>query len=156
MALYIKPVVVNNNPNEDRPTDFYKTTATGEKIVYSDFDFGLNVHPITGDFIMRTNTKAIIQSLRNLVLSSAGEFLMDGEIGGGVDLMLFELNEPITAFNIQKRVEQTISNHESRIDLKSVEVFRSPDRYGLIIEVTFYFANQPEPFTERITLERVR
>ncbi len=153
---YVKPVVVNNNPNEDRPTDFYKTTASGDRVIYTDFDFALNVHPITGDFIMRNNTKAIIQSLRNLVLSAAGEFLMDGEIGGGVDSMMFELNEPITAFTVQKRVTQTIQNHESRIDLKSVEVFKSPDRYGLIIEVTFFFANQPEPFTERILLERVR
>ncbi len=137
-------------------SDFYATKADGTKVVYTDFDFNLNVHPVTKDFIMRTNEKAVIQALRNCVLASEGEFTMEGGIGGGVDELLFEINSPMIIFNTKRKIEETINNHERRIELKTVNVYRTEDMHGLIFEIEFYFSNNPDPVRELITVNRRR
>lgn len=139
-----------------KPTKgFYDRRLDGTEVVYVDFDFGMNIHPVTRDFILRTNEKAILQSLRNCVLSAEGDFPMEGDIGGGLDRMLFDNNDAMIAFNARRKIEETVNNHETRIELESVEVRRS-DNSGLEFDVEFMFANRTEPVQETIRVDRRR
>lgn len=156
MSTYVRPEIVENDGNVGRKHNFYKITALGEQVVYTDFDFNLSVHPVTRDFVMRNNNKAIIQSLKNLTLTAFGEFTMENEIGGGASKLLFEVNDSLTSFNVRRRIEETIKNHENRIELKDVQVFKTPDLVGLMVIITFFYANNPEPVTEKFVLERLR
>lgn len=136
-------------------TDFYKTKLDGSKVIYTDFDFNLAIHPITKDFVMRNNEKAIMQSLKNCVMASEGDFPMEGDIGGGLDKMFFENNDIMLRFNSRRKIEETISNHEPRIGLQDVSVIQTTQN-SIDISVKFMYANNPNPVVENISITRSR
>lgn len=157
MTNYRAPVPVDNDPHEGMLPDFYRKTARGEDVIYIDLDQNLEVHPMTGDFALVRNGRAVIQSIRNLVLTSAGEVLMDMEIGGGVPDSMFEMIDPLTTYNLTRRVQETIGNHEPRAEVTDVEVYRVPDNlHAIIIRVKFYMRGSTTFYDEQITLERTR
>lgn len=135
---------------------FYDKRLDGTEVIYVDFDMGLNTHPVTGDFIMKINEKAIVQSLKNCVMSAPGDFPMEGDIGGGLDRMLFDQNDAMIAFNARRKIEETVLNHENRIELEEVGVRRNNDKNGLDIDIKFMFANRPELIVETIRVDRRR
>lgn len=157
MATYRAPVPIDNDPHEGMLPDFYKKTPLGEDVLYIDFDSNLQVHPMTGDFTLVRNGQAIIQSIRNLVMTSAGEVLMDTEIGGGVPDNMFETIDPLTTYNLSRRVKETITNHETRAEVSDVELYRVPDNlHAIIIRVKFYIKGSTIQYDEQILLERTR
>ncbi len=121
-----------------------------------DFDFDMKVHPVTKDLVLKRDSAAISQAMKNLVLSGYGEIIDDPNIGGGVLNTLFDLADSITAFKVRQAVSQTIANHEPRADVRSVEVYQSQDAHHLHIVVTYYFASNPEPEVFHFSVERSR
>ena len=156
MSEYVPPEVVNNDPNKGRRHNFYVRQSDGTPVVYVDFDFNLTTHPVTKDIVIRTNARAIRQSLENLVLTTAGEILMEPEVGGGVLEQMFGQNDAVTAYSVRSKIIETVKNHESRIELEDVEVFRAEDFHGLVVVIKYYIANQPKLIIDQIFLERVR
>lgn len=124
--------------------------------IYSDIDLTLTTHPVTGDFVKKTDVGAVMQSLKNLIKTAETEILMEMGIGGGVDRVLFDINDSLTAYNLKTRIEQTIENHEPRIELKEVSVYRAENNKAIVAQIIFYFANGPEAIVENIVLERMR
>ena len=130
--------------------DLYKGAAT------IDFDFAMTVHPVTKDLVLKRDGAAIIQAVRFLVMTSFGEILNEPDIGGGMGQVLFEQVDSLTAFNVRRRVEETIKNHEPRADLKSVDVNRSAEGHGIIVSVVFFYNNNPTPYEMSFTIRRTR
>lgn len=130
--------------------DLYKGAAT------IDFDFSMTVHPVTKDLVLKRDGAAIIQAVKFLVMTSFGEILNEPDIGGGMGQVLFEQADSLTAFNVRRRVEQTIKNHEPRADLKSVDVSRSQDGHNLIVKVIFFYNNSPTPYEMAFGIKRTR
>jgi phage baseplate assembly protein W len=81
---------------------------------------------------------------------------MENDIGGGLDDLLFESNSALIVFNAKRRIEETINNHEKRIELIDVNVFRTEDLHGIVFEIQFMFANRPDIVTETIRVDRRR
>ena len=63
--------------------------ATLSKI-YSDIDFTFTKKPVVGDVALSYDEKAVIRSIRNLLLTKQYERLFDPLLGSNIDSLLFE------------------------------------------------------------------
>jgi len=123
---------------------------------YTDIDLRFTAHPVTGDLTKKRGVDALLQSIRNLVMTAEGEFVGDLNIGGGVFKLLFKNNTPLLAYTLQSKISETIKNHEPRVRVKEVNVYNSTDRQSVFVSVVFYALDQETPFTETIQLTRLR
>ena len=126
------------------------------KDTYKDIDLRFTPHPITGDVVKKTGVDAILQSIRNLVMSAEGEFVGELDIGGGTFRLLFKNNTPLLNFTLKSKIIETINNHEPRAKIKEVNVFDTDDRKSIFVSVVFYALAQETPFTETLQLTRLR
>jgi len=129
--------------------------ATVNKI-YSDIDFTFTKKPGAGDVALSYDAQAVIRSIRNLLLTRHYERLFNPELGSNLDLILFEMVSPITAFALQREIENTISNYEPRATLTEVIVSANPDKNAYDVTLTFYIENASLPTTVTLLLERNR
>ena len=124
--------------------------------IYKDLDLNFGRNPITNDVNKLTDVEAVKRSVRNLINTNHYERPFHPEIGSDVRAMLFEPMTPLTALNLQRKVEEVLTNFEPRIRL--VQVLSRPDadlnRYSL--RISFYVIGTTLPVTVETFLERLR
>lgn len=130
--------------------DLYRGSTT------IDFDFDMKAHPVTGDLVLKRDEQAIVQSVKNLVQTNYGEVLHNIELDGGVGDLLFNTISSITTFQIKSRIENVIKAHEPRVEVDKVTAYRTEDMNGIVIRISFYYANNPTPYETEFTLNRIR
>jgi phage baseplate assembly protein W len=123
---------------------------------YRDFDLSFNTHPVTGDLVMKTDISSILQSIRNLVMTAAGEFLWAPDMGGGVSELLFEPNDNMMRMQLYDRIKTTIDRFEPRVEIVTLDIQRFENGYGIYINLTFYALNYPQVINETIPIKRLR
>lgn len=123
---------------------------------YRDFSLDFATHPVTGDLVMKTDLAAIIQSVKNLVMTSAGEILWAPNIGGGVGDLMFEPNDNMMRMQLYDRITTTIQRFEPRVDLQALDIQRFENGYGIYINIQFYALNFPQIISETIPIKRIR
>ena len=123
---------------------------------YRDLDLSFRTHPITGDLVMKNDTQSVIQSIRNLLMTSVGEILWEPEIGGGINRLLFETNDYMLKMQLHDRIRTTIERFEPRVELVDIEITRFDGGHGIYLKITYYILNNPEPITETIPIKRLR
>lgn len=123
---------------------------------FSDLDLSFTVHPIKGDVNRFVNERAIINSIKNLVLTNHYERPFQPELGSNVRRLLFENVDSVTAAVIERELVETIDNFEPRAKVSNVTVTAAPDenRYNVILE--FFLINSTLPVTVNFFLERIR
>ena len=94
---------LNATNNSKRATRIYKDL---------DLDFGRNV--VTNDVNKLTDVESVKRSVRNLINTNHFERPFHPEIGGNVRALLFENMTPLTALNLQRKIEEVLSNFEPR------------------------------------------
>ena len=119
-----------------------------------DLDFGRNV--ATNDVNKLTNVEAVKRSLRNLINMQHYEKPFHPEIGSSVRTMLFEPMNALTSLNIQRKIEEVISNFEPRVKLN--QILASPDyeRNRYDVRIMFYVIGSTQPVEVQTFLERLR
>ena len=83
---------------------------------FKDISASFQVNPLTYDIIALKNENAIARSVRNLVLTEKGERFFNNSLGSGVNRLLFESIDDITASSIKDEMSNTIQNYEPRVD----------------------------------------
>lgn len=124
--------------------------------VYSDIDLSFSKHPITKDIAKKFDERAIIQSLKTLILTNHYERPFRPLLGSGVRDMLFDLVDPINARILQKEIQNLIDNYEPRIASNGVVVNAKPDDNKYEVTISFIIANKSEPIVLNFYLERLR
>jgi phage baseplate assembly protein W len=104
---------------------------------FKDISASFQVNPLTYDIIVLKNENAIARSVRNLVLTEKGERFINNLLGSGVNRLLFESIDDITASSIKDEISNTIQNYEPRVDLIGVDV--SPNYDNLEFNVTIRY-----------------
>ena len=142
MASYSTENVSNNSK---RATRIYKDL---------DLDFGRNT--VTHDVNKLTDVEAVKRSVRNLIQSNHFERPFHPELGGNVRSMLFEPVTPLTALNLQRKVEEVLLNFEPRIKL--IQIIANPDidRNSYRLTIVFLVIGVVTPVTVETFLERLR
>lgn len=123
---------------------------------YRDLDLSFSAHPVTGDVVMKNDVPAVLQSIRNLILTDVGEILWDPAIGGGVSKLLFEPNDTMLQMQLYDKVKITIERFEPRVEVVDIAISKFNNNYGIYLKITFYILNNSEPITETIAIKRLR
>jgi hypothetical protein len=130
--------------------------ATSLKNRYTDLDLAFTRHPVKNDLVLSVDDKAVIRSVRNLILTNHYERPFHPEIGSNVRKMLFEPISPLTANYLQREIEDTIKNFEPRVRLQQVVVQTEPDSNAYSAIISFFINNNTAPTTINFVLQRLR
>ena len=123
---------------------------------FKDLDLSFNIHPVKKDINKHVGVKAVINSIKNLVLTNHYEKPFQPEIGSNVRKLLFEQLDSLTAIALQREISQTIGNFEPRAKVSKISVIVDYDNNGFGVDLEFYEVNQSNPITITFFLERNR
>ena len=136
---------LNATNNSKRATRIYKDL---------DLDFGRNI--VTNDVNKLTDVESVKRSVRNLINTNHFERPFHPEIGGNVRALLFENMTPLTALNLQRKIEEVLNNFEPRAKITQILADPDIDRNGYRLEIKFYVIGIQNPITVETFLERLR
>lgn len=121
---------------------------------YKDVDLKFGMHPVTKDVTMKSGVYAVLQSVRNIVMSSVGDWPTYPGIGAGLYGLLGENTTPTIQVDVKNKVEDAIVLYEPRAEVEEVTVSLSEDYHSLGVTITFYVVNNPDPITDTVWLKR--
>lgn len=130
------------------------TTQVNKK--YSDLDLNFTVHPIRKDINKTTESMAVINAIKNLVLTNHYERPFQPDIGSNVQSLLFENMDKITASALEREIKEVITNFEPRAKVTRLIVTPDFDNNAYSVSMEFYILSRTEPITINFTLNRVR
>lgn len=104
---------------------------------FKDLSMTFQANPINYDLIVLKNETAIARSVRNLVFTLPGERFFNPDLGSDISQVLFENVDAITATNIQKQIEDTISVYEPRVRLINVDVKPDYDNNEFFVTINY-------------------
>ena len=123
---------------------------------FRDLDLNFTIHPIRKDINTHKNEYAIINSVKNLVLTNHYERPFQPEIGSNIRRLLFENVDAITAAQIEREITETVENFEPRVRVSKVTAAADPDNNGYKVTLEFFVINNANPITINFFLERIR
>lgn len=123
---------------------------------FKDLDLNFTIHPIRKDINKHLNEYAVINSVKNLVLTNFYERPFRPEIGSNVRRLLFENVDMFVAAQLERAIEETVNNFEPRAQVSNVTASPSPDENRYNVRLEFFVINSTNPITVNFFLERVR
>ena len=124
--------------------------------IFRDLDFNFTIHPVKKDINTHKNEYAIINSIKNLVLTNHYERPFQPELGGNIRRLLFEQVDSVTAAQLEREIAEVIGNFEPRAQVSKVEAVPAPDENKYQIYLEFFIINNTAPITINFFLERIR
>ena len=140
-------------PNYDASST---NTSKRANVKYKDLDLDFGRNTVTSDVNKLTDVEAVKRSVRNLINTSHFERPFHPEIGSSVRAMLFELMTPLTALNLQRKVQEVLVNYEPRIKLVQIAARPNYDSNVYDLSIYFYIIGSNELVNVETFLERLR
>lgn len=116
-----------------------------------DIDLNFTVHPLSGDLATKTNTNAIKQSVRNIVLTNFYERGFNIEFGTNTNNSIFELMDPLSVQTLNGNIKKALNNFEPGIELIDVEIIPDKSSNTLFITIIYNIKNSID--TETVNIE---
>ncbi len=123
---------------------------------FRDLDLNFNIQPVKKDINTHKNEYAVINSIKNLVLTNHYERPFQPEIGSNIRRLLFEQVDSVTAAQIEREITEVIGNFEPRAQVSKVTAVAAPDDNAYKVQLEFFIINNPTPITINFFLERIR
>ena len=123
---------------------------------YSDLDMTFAIHPIKKDVNKLYGERAIINSMKNLLLTNHYERPFQPYLGSNVKKLLFEPLDDITARILETEIRTVLKNFEPRVDVLQVFVKAEYEKNGFVVNLVFRPLNLVTPVEITFFLERVR
>lgn len=128
-----------------------------ERIVYSDFDVNLGMHPLTQDLIVKTNEQSIRQSLRLILKTRFYDRKWQPDVGSEITDLLFEQLDSFTLFAAEEAIRDVITKFEPRIELEEVKCYVDEEKTYLVnVRIVYHILllNKTDMFI--YTINRIR
>ena len=132
------------------------TVQTNIARTYSDLDLNFQIHPIRKDINRHIGDMAVINSVKNLILTGHYERPFQPDLGSNIRRLLFENMDTVTATAIEREITQTLENFEPRVNVSRAQVRADFDNNGFSVYLEFFVQNRTEPISIQFFLERVR
>ena len=123
---------------------------------YKDLDLSFGRNVVTNDVNKLTDVEAVKRSVRNLINTSHFDRPFHPEIGSSVRAMLFEPMTPLTALNLQRKVQEVLINFEPRIRLVQIVSNPNIDSNSYDLRIYFYVIGSNDLIEVQTFLERLR
>ena len=124
--------------------------------IYSDIDLKFSPQPSTGDISLVLDNRAVIASVRNLLLTNFYDRPWQPSLGSNMSQLLFENVDNLMETTIAQEIKNVIKNFEPRVNLIDVTVIASDENNSIYISVVFKIVNTERPITLDFILERTR
>ena len=131
-------------------------TSKRATVKYRDLDLDFGRNSVTNDVNNLTDVEAVKRSVRNLINTSHFDRPFHPEIGSSVRALLFEPMTPLTALNLQRKVQEVLVNFEPRIRLVQIVVNPNIDNNAYDLRIYFYVVGSNELVEVQTFLERLR
>jgi phage baseplate assembly protein W len=123
---------------------------------FKDLDLNFTIHPVRKDVNTHKNEYAIINSVKNLILTNHYERPFRPQVGSSIRRLLFENIDAIVAAQLERAVAETIQNFEPRAEINKIVASPDPDNNGYKMQLEFFVINNADPITINFFLERIR
>jgi phage baseplate assembly protein W len=124
--------------------------------IYSDLDLTFGRKPGSNDVTLSYDEKAVLRSIRNLLLTQHYDRLFNPELGSKVSYLLFEPISPLTASQLEDQIRITIENFEPRVKIDTIRVQASDEQNGYNVTLRFYIENATLLTSTTLFLERIK
>jgi phage baseplate assembly protein W len=129
---------------------------TANKYYYTDLDLAFEPHPITNDIMRKFDVRAIMESMRNIILSDSHSKPFAPDYGAALKRYLFELAEPGIAIGLKRDIKEQLRVFEPRAMVEDVLIGLDEEENTAEIEIQFYVSGITEKQTFNLRLERLR
>ena len=104
---------------------------------FKDISMTFKVNPLNDDLIAIKNETAIARSVRNIVMTIPGERFFQPSFGSGVNRVLFNNMDEISASVLEDEIRNSIRNYEQRVKLRSILVSPNFDNNTFDTVITY-------------------
>ena len=115
---------------------------------FKDLSASFQTNPLSNDLIALKNESAIARSVRNLVLTAQGERPFQPVLGTGVNALLFENMDKLTASAIRSELRTTIENYEPRVEINEIIVEPNPEGNAMDVTLQYFIIGIDVPEQE--------
>lgn len=127
-----------------------------QKRQYKDLSLTFGRNPVTSDVITVSDVDAVKRSIKNLLMTRAGEVPFFPEFGSKLQSLLFEPIDPITSARIESEIRATIQGFEPRVKILQLVITPTDDENQYQIDLTLQLVNLLIPITLTLFLQRLR
>lgn len=121
---------------------------------FSDINLSFTKHPVTDDIAKRLNEKAIIESLKNLVLTKMYGRPFHPELSCDIFALQFENLSHSILSTMNDVIITTINNFEPRVQLQLVECKPTENETAIQITIIFKIVGTTENIKTQFFLQR--
>ena len=132
------------------------TTNIDSARTFRDLDLNFNIHPIRKDVTKHLNEYAVVNAVKNLILTNHYERPFRPNVGSNIRRVLFEPVDAIMSAQLEREIRETVTNFEPRVQINTVTASPVPDENGYKIYLEFFVINNSKPITINFFLERIR
>ena len=115
---------------------------------FKDLSASFQTNPLSNDLIALKNESAIARSVRNLVLTIQGERPFQPVLGTGVNRLLFDNMDKLTASAIRSEIRTTIENYEPRVEINEIIVEADFERNAFDVTLQYFIIGMDVPEQE--------
>ena len=115
---------------------------------FKDLSASFQSSPLSNDLIALKNESAIARSVRNLVLTIQGERPFQPVLGTGVNNLLFDNMDKLTASAIRSELRTTIENYEPRVEINEIIVEADFERNAFDVTLQYFIIGMDVPEQE--------
>ena len=115
---------------------------------FKDLSASFQTNPLSNDLIALKNESTIARSVRNLVLTIQGERPFQPALGTGVNNLLFDNMDKLTASAIRSELRTTIENYEPRVEINEIIVEPDFERNAFDVTLQYFIIGMDVPEQE--------
>ena len=115
---------------------------------FKDLSASFQTNPLSNDLIALKNESSIARSVRNLVLTIQGERPFQPVLGTGVNNLLFDNMDKLTASAIRSELRTTIENYEPRVEINEILVTADFERNAFDVTLQYFIIGMDVPEQE--------
>jgi len=104
---------------------------------YKDIDLNFTPNPVTKDACSVKDERAIVQSIKSIVLYELRDFPYEPLLGSTVNDALFEIPDETTSLDIRDTITTALNTYETRIILDGVDVVALSDERAYQVNITY-------------------
>ena len=124
---------------------------------FKDLSVTFKKHPVTDDLVVVKDKAAIVQAIRNLLLTQKGERPFQPDLGSNIYRTLFEPLDYVSSALIKQAIFETLGNYEPRIRVDSVLVNPDFENNGYQVEISYTIVGRDDqPVNVDFFLESTR
>jgi phage baseplate assembly protein W len=123
---------------------------------YIDISLAWEPNPLNGDITTLRNTRAIDNSIKNIIMTYPLEMPFNDEFGSEVTTLLFDPVDFATAGILELEIKKAIEADEPRVEIEEIKVLPDDDFMQFIVNISYKIVGSEQIFNVRQILTATR